>query len=86
MRSVSCMIFQLSLFADTANNSQVATALIRFREEIFCQNEEPEAPPSPNLVEDEAPTLVEDGEPPSPNLVEVGEPGTPPVDGDQDIS
>ncbi len=78
MRSLSCMIFQLFLFADTANNSQVATALIRFREEIFCQNEEPEAPPSPNLVED--------GEPPSPSPVEVGEPGTPPVDGDQDIS
>ena len=85
MRSVSCMIFQLLLFSDTANNSQVATALIRFREEIFCQNEEPEyqnilpeAPPSPNLVED--------GEPPSPSPVEVGEPGTPPVDGDQDIS
>ena len=85
MRSVSCMIFQLLLFADTANNSQVATALIRFREEIFCQNEEPEyqnilpeAPPSPSPVEDEAPPL--------PSPVEVGEPETPPVDGDQDIS
>ena len=74
MRSVSCMIFQLLLFSDTANNSQVATALIRFREEIFCQNEEPEYQ---NILPEA---------PPSPSPVEVGEPGTPPVDGDQDIS